>query len=193
MKKLLLLLIVLIGAPVFAQKVEVQALQSFSTLEPSKTLTVGLLEDFYVDEELVAPCGMAMTGLVFDIRDPKRLKRDAGFSFVPQYYIDCDGKKIYIKKQYYAKYGKALDKSKLAKSAALSAANQLIFSGFSYAAATIEGVAKNEEGNRLKSGAQALYESTPLSYANKGEDLELEKGDVFVLKFKNKKGEEEDD
>ncbi len=51
---------------------------------------------------------------------------------------------------------------------------------------------KNEEGNRLKSGAQAFYESTPLSYANKGADLDIKQGDVFFIKFKNPKNDSDD-
>ena len=50
---------------------------------------------------------------------------------------------------------------------------------------------KNEEGNRAKSAAVSVYESTPLSYASKGKELEFKKGQIFIMNFKLKDEEEE--
>ena len=52
--------------------------------------------------------------------------------------------------------------------------------------ALVEGTVKNEQGNRAKSAVVSVYESTPLSYANKGDELEFKKGDVFIMNFKTK-------
>ena len=49
---------------------------------------------------------------------------------------------------------------------------------------------KNEEGNRAKSAIVSVYESTPLSYANKGEELEFKTGQIFIMNFKLKDEEE---
>ena len=48
----------------------------------------------------------------------------------------------------------------------------------------VEGAVKNEKGNRAKSAVVSAYESTPLSYANKGKDLEFKKGQIFIMNFK---------
>ena len=50
---------------------------------------------------------------------------------------------------------------------------------------------KNERGNRAKSAAISAYESTPLSYANKGKEIEIRKGQIFVMSFKAKDEPEE--
>ena len=47
------------------------------------------------------------------------------------------------------------------------------------------GNVKNEEDNRFKSSITSAYESSPFSYANKGEDLEIKKSQYFYLKFPN--------
>jgi biopolymer transport protein ExbD len=181
-----LLIIFMLAAPVMAENAAVVALQDFSTLSPSKELKIILLENVYVDEEFVFEQGTWLTGLVYDVKEPTRLKRDARFSFIPQYYTDMYGRQIYIQNQYSAKYTKCLDKRKLAKTAAMTAANQIIFSGFSCTVAAVKGAVQNEEGDRVKSSAAALYESTPLSYIEKGKDLQIGAGDVFMLNFKKK-------
>ena len=48
--------------------------------------------------------------------------------------------------------------------------------------AAVQGVVKNEEGNRLKSGVVSAYEASPASYVKKGEDLEFGVKDIFYLK-----------
>ena len=55
----------------------------------------------------------------------------------------------------------------------------------------VEGAVKNNEGNRAKSAVVSAYESTPLSYASKGKELEFKKGQYFIMNFKLK-GEEEE-
>ena len=54
-----------------------------------------------------------------------------------------------------------------------------ISSGF-YA---VEGAVKNEEGNRLKSAAENVYENSVFSYAEKGEQLHIAPNTCFGLKF----------
>ena len=58
--------------------------------------------------------------------------------------------------------------------------------------ALVEGTIKNEQGNRAKSAVVSVYESTPLSYANKGKELEFKKGQIFVMNIKLKKNAEEE-
>ena len=43
---------------------------------------------------------------------------------------------------------------------------------------------KNEQGNRLKSTAVAVYEGSPISYIQKGEAIEIRQGQHFYMNFK---------
>ena len=59
--------------------------------------------------------------------------------------------------------------------------------GLSTGVAAIEGAVKNEEGNRIKSTAVSVYEASPLSYIEKGEELDIKSGESFFLKFPSNK------
>ena len=67
----------------------------------------------------------------------------------------------------------------------------LIGSFVAPAVGLVEGAVKNERGNRAKSAAISAYESTPLSYANKGKELEFQSGQIFIMNFKLKNEDEE--
>ena len=54
----------------------------------------------------------------------------------------------------------------------------------------VEGAVKNEKGNRAKSAAISAYENTPLSYANKGKEIEIKNGQIFIMNFKLKSEED---
>ena len=55
----------------------------------------------------------------------------------------------------------------------------------------VEGAVKNESDNRFKSSVQSVYEHSPLSYVEKGQDIEINVHDVFGLKFKVDDDDEE--
>ena len=190
MKKagLALLLLSLLSMPAMAKSIEVEALNDFSTDNPPETYTVKILEDIYTPNSTIAS-GSILTGKI-NSKDAKRLKRDATFYFIPTYLTEPDGTVIKVKKNYIGKYSKGLDKGQLAKTAALSAGN-FVVKGFSTGYSAIEGAVKNEQGNRLKSSVLAVYESSPLSYAEKGNSLEIKTGQHFYIDFKLKEEEEE--
>ncbi|MBQ8476043.1 hypothetical protein IJ531_03175, partial [bacterium] len=41
----------------------------------------------------------------------------------------------------------------------------------------------SEDESRLTSGVKSVYENSPFAYLEKGQDLDIEKGDYLVLKF----------
>lgn len=106
------------------------------------------------------------------------------FTFVPEV-LKTDGKVIELKGYYPAKYTTKLNKGQMAKSAALSVGNHFV-KGLSMGYSAIEGAVKNEQDNRLKSGAVSLYESSPLSYVEKGHEIEIAEEQIFLLNFKVK-------
>ena len=179
---LVLILTILVCSPANAQTVAVKSLNDFSTANHPKTISVQLLEPVEIKKERFVGAGIVLNGNLVDVVSPKRLKRDANFSFEPKTYTDLDGKTHKIKAKLTASYTEPIDKKNLAKKTVTSAGN-LFVKGFSMGVAAVEGAVKNESGNRLKSSVASVYEVSPFSYARKGEDLEVKAGQIFFLKF----------
>lgn len=197
MKKILVLFTFLFIAvmPVSAATIKVKALSDFTTENPSDTLTVQAVSDLNLDNEILIFEGYTLKGDIVDVVSPKRLKRDATFSFILKEYTDLNGDIHKLNQENQIVKGKFTTKFNylsVAKSAALSVGNYFV-KGLSMGYAAIEGAIKNEEDNRLKSSAVSLYESTPISYVEKGQDIVIAKDQVFMLNFKLKDEEDEDE
>lgn len=195
MKKFLLALsLFLIINPVFAKNVKVEAMSDFSTANPPKTWQVKVVEGFVTDNGFKVNAGSIIEGRIEDVTDAKRLKRDSSFKFIPEFYYDSQvGSTKQIKKEFVGKYSKfsELNAKTVAKKGAITAGNMFVTPFLGAGVALVEGTVKNEEGNRAKSAAVSVYESTPLSLCNKGHELEFAKGDIFIMSFKIN-GEEEE-
>lgn len=190
MKKILLLSVILLISimPVNAETLQVQALSEFNTENPPASIEVKAVSDMDLDEELLIMDGYILKGNLVDVVSPKRLKRDATFSIVLTEYTDNNGQRHIIPpdgKQFKGKFTTKFDYKHAAKTAALSVGN-FFLKGLSIGYAAVEGAVKNEEGNRVKSSAMSVYESTPISYVEKGTDIVILKDQVFCLKFKLK-------
>lgn len=166
----------------YAQTVAVSALDDISTANPPKSISVRLLEPLEIMDSQFLIAGSIMYGDIVDVVSPKRLKRNASFSFKPVEYTDLNSETHKLNLNITASYTKPLNKGKLAESAALGVGSYFV-KGLSMGVAAVKGAVKNEEGNRIKSSAVSVYESTPFSYAEKGQDLDIKKGDCFYLKF----------
>ena len=177
-----LLLSILVCSPAYAQTIEVKALEDISTANPSKTTSVQLLEPVEIKKDKFVGEGAILNGNLIDVVSPKRLKRDADFTFEPKSYTDSEGKTRKIKANIKASYTEPIDKKQVAKKTVTTAGNFFV-QGFSMGVAAVEGAVKNQDGNRFKSSVSSVYEASPLSYAKKGEDIEIKAGQVFFLKF----------
>lgn len=188
MKKILfLLLMILITTPVFAKSVKVEALSDFTTANPSSSWRLKVIEGFVADNGKMVPANTILEGIIIDVSSPKRLKRAASFTFVPQTYYDPQiGYTQDVKRDFQGKYSSKTDitPKNVAKKGAITAGNLLVGSFIAPTVGLIEGAVKNNEGNRAKSAVISAYENTPLSYANKGKELEFKKGQVFIMNFK---------
>ena len=195
MKKFLLALSAfLIINPVMAKNVKVQAMSNFSTANPPKVWKVKVLETFTADNGVIVHKNTIVEGNIVNVKSPQRLKRNATFKFVPKTYYDPqDGITKAVKRDFEGKYSSTsnIDKKSLAKTGAISAGNMLIGSFVAPTVGLVEGVVANKEGNRAKSAVVGAYERTPLSYANKGQEMEFKQGQIFVMSFKLK-GEEDE-
>ncbi len=194
MKKLLYILLLsgLLCCPVFAKTVSVQAMEDFTTEKPPEAMYVKILEDITFDETLSFKSGDIIEGKVVDVTDPKRLKRNATFSFVPVSYRNSNGETIEIRGYYPAKYTTKLNKGQLAKTAALGVGNFFV-KGLSLGYSAVEGAVKNEKDNRFKSSVNEVYEDSPFSYVEKGGEIVIKKDQVFYLNFKVKDEPDEDE
>ena len=194
MKKILLILsMILLINPVSAKTVKVEALSNFSTANPPKTWKLKVVENFVTDNGIVVHQGTIFEGDITNVTSPKRLKRAASFTFVPQTYYDPQvGITKDVKRDFQGKYSTKTEMTatNLAKKGALTAGNMLVGSFVAPAVGLVEGAVKNTEGNRAKSAVISAYENTPLSYASKGKDLEFKRGQVFIMNFKLKAEEE---
>lgn len=168
----------------YAQTVVVQSLSDFSTYNPPATISVKLLEPVVINQTMTIGTGSTVNGELIDVVSPKRLKRDASFSFKPKSYISPDGKTYNISSDVSASYTTPIDKGDLAKNAALGVGSFFV-KGLSIGVAAVSGAVKNEEDNRFKSSVSSAYQASPFSYVQKGEDLEIKKSELFYLKFPN--------
>ena len=190
LKKILLgCLLTLIASPVLAVSVKVKALSPFSTENPSETMSVQLLEDCELTDTLTLYKGDILYGKTTDIVSPKRLKRNASFSIIPETYVGQDGTMHEFSETLKGKYSMHMDKKELAKSASLTVGSYFV-KGLSLGVNAVEGAIKNEEGNRFKSSVVNVYENTPFSYVETGNELNILEGDIFWLKFKTPNEEE---
>ena len=190
MKKILFVLAMLmIINPVFAKNIKVEALSNFSTANPPKTWKLRILEGFVTDNGIVIHPNTIIVGVITDVVSPKKLKKDATFKFIPQYYYDQqDGINKPVKRNFVGKYSPMTDLNakSITKKGVMTAGNILIGSFVAPTVGLVEGAVKNETGNRAKSAVVSAYENTPLSYASKGKDLEFKKGQVLIMNFKIK-------
>ncbi len=193
MKKLLILLAMscFIIPQVDARVIKVAAESNFTTAEPPETWKVSLVEDVVTNTGQLLKAGSVIEGRITDVQQPKRLKRDASFVFIPIMFYDVDGNKYEIKYHIEGKYDMLakMEAKKLVKTGILTAGN-FVVPGFSPCYQAVEGVYKNAEGNRIKSGAVAAFDATPLSYYQYGNELVFKKGQVFKMNMILEDGEE---
>ena len=199
MKKILLTLICLsqISACFAADYLKVTAMEDFSTDSSKETFNVRLREDGTLGKYEL-PTNSILHCQVLQIVDPKRGKRNAVFFVKPLTYTQGD-ETLQIQEDMYGKYTtvvlskeeiKKLPYWKMIKNGALMVGSYFV-KGLSIGVAFVEGVAKNEQDNRLKSGVTNAYEESPISLVEKGEQLDIKTGDDFYFVFKTEEDEQE--
>ncbi len=188
MKKLFLLFCAMLLSPVFASdKLHIRALEDFSSLEPKETFSAELIEDGQIDGLFVLK-GDKLNCKLLKVTDPTRAKRDAKIFFQIVSYTDSKGEhELYP--EVMAKYAKTvINKEEIKKTPkrkyvtkAAGTVGSFFVKGFSYGVSFVDGVAQNEEGNRLKSGAKRVYDDSFLSLIEEGQEIEIKEGDEFYF------------
>lgn len=194
MKKSILFVIAsllsLLSANAESYKIHVSELEEFNTAAPSKSINVRVLSDSALGKYNLQ-AGDIIHCNVVKVTDPKRGKRTASFTVCPQSYTSKDST-VVIEDNFYGKYAdkilskeelKNIDPKQVGKKAVITVGNHFV-KGVAPAVSLAEGMIKNEEGNRLESGVKKVYKDSPLSYVEKGKELELLPGEQFYLIFK---------
>lgn len=102
MKKFVLTVLVMVLSitSVLAKNVKVEAMSEFSTLNPPSEWQVKIAESFTTKSGETIYEGSIITGKIEEIQDPKRLKRNANFKFIPTSYYDAITEITYPVNQY---------------------------------------------------------------------------------------------
>ncbi|MCR5265055.1 MAG: hypothetical protein K6E29_00500, partial [Cyanobacteria bacterium RUI128] len=105
MKKIcfLISMIMLLCLPAQAEVMAVQAITTVSTDKPDSVIKVKVIRDCKLgDVEL--KIGYILEGKMLNVINPKRLKRNASFTFYPTYYHDLNGDVIRFTKVYVGEF-----------------------------------------------------------------------------------------
>ena len=187
MKRILILLCLLFFQAQGAQNLYVKSLQEYNSVLPNQKFRVEVLEDVFIGSIPIVR-GDILNCSLKQIKSPKRAKRDARIYFEIISYEDIKGVHKFQDK-IVAKYAKkVLSKDSIKeispKEAAIKTAGTVggfFVTGFSQAVSFVNGVVKNEEENRLKSGVQEVYDNSILSYVEYGNEVIISEGDKFYL------------
>ena len=190
MRKILLLFCLLaFCSPAFAgSKVIVQSMDNYTTVSPKYQLTVKVVESHKFHSGFTLEKGSIIKGPVVKVTDPKRGKRNAYIVIRPTTYtVPSKGNQTYYLKNgrleaKVSKYHK-LNKKATAEKGAVSVGG-LLLPGLSQVYYFGKGYSNPEKGKtRLASGGRCAYENSPLAYVEKGQELQIKRGEYLKLKF----------
>ena len=157
---------------------------SNKTLEKNQEIELYAIDDYDLDEIMIINKGSSVKVKIKEYVKPKRGKLDGYYRV--EYINEKLDPDIVIEGKMRVSTPK--DMKSIAKSAGVSLAGHILkIPGFSQAVAVSKGLIKpNEDETRLQSAGKNLYESTPLTYAEKGKDFAVEEDGIVVLKLRVK-------
>ena len=174
-----------------AATIKAEALSPFSTEEPTKTFTFRVVETIEYDDDVTLPKGTTVTAEVQDVVSPKRLKRNATFTVIPKTYTDAMGHVRHFPTDYVCKYALPLDKKDIAIKTGATVGGFFV-KGLSLGVSAVRGAIDNEENNRFKSAAVRVYDDSPVSMVENGQEINLVEGDRFYLKYRSNDDDDDD-
>lgn len=191
MKKLILTLMVLSFTVLSAKatNVIVESLDNIDKNDNNKIFNAKILEDASLDSEIIFSKDAILKAEIVKKVDAQRGKR-SGYIVIRPLSLEYngqeetfEGKNIEAKVQGYSKKSWKDVSVKAGVSAGLKVGSRYI-PGFSQAFYFSKGLIKPaEDKTRLESAISSVYENSPFVYVNKGEEIDIDKGDMLVLKF----------
>lgn len=188
MKKYLLVIIFIIilsCSSVQAKCLKASAIDNFSTAKPANTFRIKTIESKEISKDIFIPANTLITGIVVDVKQPRRGKRDSNFELLPTSFL-YNGKELEIndsKVMIQIKGYKPVDAKDLSFNVVRKVAN-FCLKGLISAFEFCQGAATAENGQRIKTGALNVYNDSFLVYVETGKELEIHPGDTIVIKIK---------
>ncbi len=187
MKKiyLLIFILLLLTPKVNARTIKVMAVDKFSTENPSNTYKVQTIDAEELEDGIFLEKGTVISGFVVKTYAPQRGKRDSYFEFHPTLItynketINISHSKILARVVGY----KPIDPEKFVGSVAIKAAN-FVMLGSSQAISFTLGAFQAPSGEKIKSGFDRMYKESFVSFIEVGEELNIDVGDILILKIK---------
>lgn len=184
-----------------SDKVYVEALNGFSSENPAISIDVKVLEDSAIGDYTLKTDDV-MHCKITKITNPKRGKISATFYVTPISYTSATDGQKFFNEEYTGKYSKTViskkeikknvKPGKIVKKAAVTVGGFFV-KGLSPAVSMAEGMIKNEDGNRFKSGVHEVYENSPVAYVEKGAEVDIKAGDKFYFTFKTSQDDVSED
>lgn len=87
-----------------AEVLKAKAVDEISTTSPKEFISVKILRDFALDNEITLKKNYILTGKMLDISEPGKWHHNASFTFIPTSYTDTDGNNYQITKEIKATY-----------------------------------------------------------------------------------------
>ncbi len=166
-----------------------------SNVNINKEINFLSFDNYEISDTIKVNKGDKITVKPIEYKKPKRAKRN-GYYIVQLMKITNNEETLELNKKILCKMRPSTPKDfkEFAESAGVKITGHILkVPGFSQVVAASKGIIKPNEGqNRLVSAGKNIYESTPLTYIEKGEDFSAEKDSVLVLKFRYNKKEDKE-
>ena len=188
---LLLLIPQTVKAEVIPHKVYAAATKAIDSRQLNKNsiLTFRAIDNYKISDKIIIEKNSDIAVRAKEYINPKRGKRD-GYLKVQliSYTIPSKDKYIEISEIYEGSLrpSNKKDFKEIAEHTGVSVAGHFLkIPGFSQAVAVSKGLINpNQDESRLKSAGKNLYESTPLTYIEKGKDFNIDEDTIVVISFK---------
>ncbi len=162
---------------------------SCETLKEDQEIELYAVDDYDLGEIMIINKADPVTVKIKEYIKPKRGKLDGYYRV--EYINEKINPNIVITGKMRASTPN--DLKSIAKSVGVSLAGHILkIPGFSQTVAVSKGLIKpNTDETRLQSAGKNLYESTPLTYTEKGKDFAVEEDGIVVLKLRIKEAAEQ--
>lgn len=186
MKKIFytILFYIAIAPAVLAQNILVQSMTEFEQNDSEKVFSAKVVEETELSDGKIIKANSILNGTIIKTVDAKRGKRDAYIVIQPESF-EIDGvihliedENLEAKVVGYSKR----DYKKTALDAGLAVGGYFV-KGLSQVFYFSKGlIIPDEDKSRIKTAFHNVYENTPFVYIERGDEIDIEKGDLLVLK-----------
>ena len=186
MKKIFytILFYIAIAPAVLAQNILVQSMTEFEQNDNEKVFSAKVVEETELSDGKIIKANSILNGTIIKTVDAKRGKRDAYIVIQPESFeIDgvihliedenLEAKVVGYSKRDYKKT--ALDAGLAVGGYFVKGLSQVFYFFFFL-------IIPDDDKSRIKTAFHNVYENTPFVYIERGDEIDIEKGDLLVLK-----------